>query len=130
MKKIIIIGVAALLATTTITNAQNVATNTAVLAAQCQVVRAEIQATFYTVAPSPYQPGGTMAALNTNNIAKIPAVVSAMTGGKVTIASDASPTIMANALAATLSAVSNPPRRYADLTNSLAQLNAGWAAAQ
>lgn len=119
MKKLLIIG--ALLGAAVInSNAQSAPE----LQAEVNLSKARLSAFFFTG----HQVGGMggyapqqQFTLNTNATPYVPAVVNVLSGGQVTVSSNASPFVLANTLGSAINVASSPAF---GATNSLAALNA------
>lgn len=119
MKKYLIIG-AVLAAAVINSNAQSAPE----LQAEVQLAKTRLSAFFFTDLMAGgmggYDPQQQFT-LNTNAIAYVPTVVSALTVGQVTVSSNASPFVLANTLGSAINGASNPAF---GATNSLVALNA------
>ena len=130
MKKYIIIG----LALAGVINNVNAQSNTVtqaqiqIAAAKVNLAKVELQSFFFRQVQYGYgAQTQTGTALNTNAVTYIAPTVSALSGGMVTVSTNASTFIQANTLASAINVVGAPTRDYPTLTNNLAALNAGLA---
>ena len=119
MKKLLIIG-AVLAAAVINSNAQSAPE----LQAEVQLAKTRLSAFFFTG----HQVGGMggyapqqQFTLNTNATPYVPAVVNVLSGGQVTVSSNASPFVLANTVGSAINVASNPAF---GATNSLVALNA------